>query len=44
LVEHRTHRVRCPQCRTKTSKKRMRAKLSEVKAELMQRRHVPVPE
>ena len=27
-----------------TSKKRMRAKLSEVKAELMQRRHLPVPE
>jgi RNA-directed DNA polymerase len=27
-----------------TSKKRMRAKLSEVKAELMQRRHLPIPE
>jgi len=27
-----------------TSKKRMRAKLSEVKTELMQRRHLPIPE
>jgi group II intron reverse transcriptase/maturase len=27
-----------------TSKKRMRAKLSEIKTELMQRRHLPVPE
>jgi RNA-directed DNA polymerase len=27
-----------------TSKKRMRAKLSAVKAELMRRRHLPVPE
>jgi group II intron reverse transcriptase/maturase len=27
-----------------TSKKRMRAKLSEVKAELMRRRHLPIPE
>jgi group II intron reverse transcriptase/maturase len=27
-----------------TSKKRMRAKLSEVKAELMQRRHLPIPD
>lgn len=27
-----------------TSKKRMRAKLREVKAELMQRRHLPIPE
>ena len=26
-----------------TSKKRMRAKLSEVKAELVRRRHLPVP-
>jgi hypothetical protein len=27
-----------------TSKKRMRAKLGEVKAELLQRRHLPIPE
>jgi RNA-directed DNA polymerase len=27
-----------------TSKKRMRAKLSEVKAELMRRRHLPIPD